>query len=392
MAQPAFSDVITDWNEKAVALVQPKMPPPQAHRAMTMVNLAMFDAINSIERRYQPYLTQLDAAPTTSKEAAAAVAAGTVLIGLLPQARDEVKGALASYLETVPSGKPRTDGIELGESVAAKMLESRANDGAGAPDTYRPRTTPGVYVPTAPTLAPMWPNVKPFAMTNPAQFRPAPPLKLDSTQWAADYNEIKELGSKNSNKRSAPQTENARFWLMVGPQAYFPIALQLVSAKKMSVIDSARFMALESIAMSDAILAVFDAKYHYEFWRPITAIRNGDLLKSKAIERDATWQPIDSTPPHPEYPCAHCIVAASFAAVVEGVMGPDVPPLSATSPTAPGITHRWSNLQAFVDEVSEARIWAGFHYRFSTKIGEKMGYGIGRHVVKNFLLPVTLRP
>jgi hypothetical protein len=391
MTQPAFCDVIVDWNEKAVALLQPKMPPPQGHRAMTMVNLAMFDAVNSVERRYQPYLTQLNSAPSTSKEAAAATAAGMVLIGLLPQARDEVKAALAAYLETVPSGKPKTEGIELGEAVAAKILEIRANDGSSAPDTYRPRTTPGVYVATAPTLAPMWPNVKPFAMTNPAQFRPEPPLKLDSTQWVADYNEIKELGSKNSSKRSVKQTEDARFWLITGPQAYFPIALQLVSTKKMSVIDSARFMALESIAMSDAILAVFDAKYHYEFWRPITAIRNGDLLNIvSTIERDAAWQPIDSTPPHPEYPCAHCIVAASFAAVVDGAIGTDAPPFSATSTTAPGVTHRWSNTQAFVTEVSEARIWAGFHYRFSTKVGEKMGYAIGGHVVKTTLQPVTL--
>jgi PAP2 superfamily len=390
MAQPAFSDVITDWNEKAVALIQPKMPPPQGHRAMTMVNLAMFDAVNSIERRYQPYLTQSNAAPSTSKEAAAAVAAGTVLIGLLPSARDEVNAVLASYLEAVPSGKPKSEGIELGEAVAAKVLENRAKDGSSAPDAYRPRTTPGVYVPTAPTLAPMWPNVKPFAMTSSAQFRPEPPLKLESTQWAADYNEIKELGSKNSSKRSAKQTEDARFWLITGPQAYFPIALQFVSAKKMSVVDSARFMALESIAMSDAILAVFDAKYHYEFWRPITAIRNGDLLNIvSTVERDATWQPIDNTPPHPEYPCAHCIVAASFAAVVDGAIGKDVPPFSATSPTAPGATHRWNNTQAFVTEVSEARIWAGFHYRFSTNVGEKMGYAVGGYVVKNFLQPAT---
>jgi hypothetical protein len=389
-AQPAFSGVITDWNETAVALVQPRMPPPQGHRAMAMVNLAMFDAVNSIERRYRPYLTQLNAAPTTSKEAAAAVAAGTVLISVLPQARDEVKATLASYLETIPSGKPKTQGIELGEAVAAKILEARANDGSRASDAYRPRTTPGVYVPTALTLVPMWPNVKPFAMTEPTQFRPGPPLKLDSPQWAADYNEIKELGSRNSSKRSAKQTEDARFWLITGPQAYFPIALQLIAAKKMSLVDSARFMALESIAMSDAILAVFDAKYHYEFWRPITAIRNGDLLNSTTIERDATWQPIDNTPMHPEYPCAHCIVAAAFAAVVEGIIGADVPQISATSSTAPGVTHRWTDMRGFVNEVSEARIWAGFHYRFSTTIGEQMGYRIGAYVVQNLLQPVPL--
>jgi hypothetical protein len=390
IAQPASADVIMDWNEKAVAFVQPRMLPPQGHRAMAMVNLAMFDAVNSIDRRYQPYLTQLDSAPTTSKEAAAATAAGMVLIGLLPQARDEVKAALTSYLEAIPSGKPKADGIELGEAVAARILEARAKDGSDAPDAYRPRTSPGVYVPTAPTLAPAWPNVTPFAMKSPAQFRPGPPPKLDSAQWIADYNEIKELGSKSSSKRSDRQTEDARFWLIVGPRAYFPVMLQVVAAKKMSLVEAARFMALASVAMVDAIIAVFDAKYHYEFWRPITAIRNGDLLNSPAITRDATWQPIDSTPMHPEYPCAHCIVAASCAAVVTGVIGTDVREISATSPTAPGVTHRWADMQAFVKEVSEARIWAGFHYRSSTKVGEEMGYQIGRHVVKSYLQPVTL--
>ena len=141
--------------------------------------------------------------------------------------------------------------------------------------------------------------------------------------------------------------------------------------------------------MSDALLAVFDAKYHYAFWRPITAIRNGDLMNSAAIGRDAIWQPIDITPPHPEYPCAHCITAASLAAVAEGVIGTDLPPVSATSPTAPGATHRWTTMQAFVNEVSEARILAGFHYRSSTTVGEQMGHRIGDYAVKNVLQPVT---
>jgi hypothetical protein len=390
VAQPAWADVITDWNEKAVAFVQPRMPPPQAHRAMAMVHLAMFDAVNSIDRRYRPYLVQLTAVSTASKEAAAAVAAVGVLAGLLPQTKDEVKAALAGYLDAIPSGKAKMEGVEIGQAVATKILDARAKDGADAPDAYRPRTTPGTYVPTALTLAPMWPNVRPFTLTSSSQFRPEPPPKLDSTEWANDYKEIKELGSKISSKRSAKQSEDARFWLITGPLAYDPIVRQLVAGKKMSHVEGARFMALTSVAMADALIAVLDAKYHYEFWRPITAIRNGDRLDTPGIERDATWQPIDNTPMHPEYPCAHCIVAASFAAVVDGVLGADVPEISATSPTAPGVTHRWTNVRAFVNEVSEARIWAGFHYRFSTKVGQEMGYGIGGHVVKNFLQPVAL--
>ena len=142
--------------------------------------------------------------------------------------------------------------------------------------------------------------------------------------------------------------------------------------------------------MEDAIIAVLDAKYHYEFWRPITAIRNGDLQNNPAISRDPSWQPIDDTPMHPEYPCAHCIVAASIAAVMEGVLGRDVPEFSAISTTAPGITHRWSNAQALVKEVSQARIWAGFHYRFSTQVGADMGYRIGGYVVEKCMQPLAV--
>ena len=389
-AQPALANVITDWNEKAVALVQPLMPPPQGHRAMTMVNLAMFEAVNSVEHRYQPYLAQVDAAPAVLQDAAAAVAAATVLIGLLPQAEHDVKIALVDYLAAIPSGPAMTTSIVLGQGVAAAILAARANDGTDAPDAYRPRTSPGVYVPTAPPLVPMWPNVKPFAIAAAEQFRPEPPPKLDSAQWIADYDEIRQLGSRRSSKRSARQTEDARFWLLTGPRAYFPIVVQLIAARKMTELDSARFAALASMAMSDAILAVFDAKYHYEFWRPITAIRSGDLMKNPAIERDPVWQPIDSTPMHPEYPCAHCIVAAALAAVAGEIVGAGIPAISANSPTAPGVTHRWTDTRSFVTEVSQARIWAGFHYRFSTQVGADMGYRIGAYVAKNSLQPLPI--
>ncbi len=387
----ARADVITDWNEKAVAFVKRRLPPPQAHRATAMMHVAMFDAVNSIERRYRPYLTQLPAAPASSREAAAVAAAGTVLVSLYPAAAGELKTALDAYLATIPDGPAKVEGTKLGEAVAAKVLEARAKDGSDAPDDYRPRTSPGVYVPTPPTLAPMWPKVKPFAMTSPSQFRPEPPISLASEQWAADLNEIKGYGSKTSAKRTARQTEDARFWLMTGPQAYDPIVRQLVAARKMSLIDSARFMALTSVAAADALIAVLDAKYHYNFWRPVTAIRNGDLHGNPAVERDATWQPIDNTPMHPEYPCAHCIVASAVADVGEAVFGTaDVPEFSMTSLTAPGVTHRWTNLRALSDEISEARIWAGFHYHFSIHVGQDMGHKIGRYVVQNIMQPLNL--
>jgi hypothetical protein len=228
----------------------------------------------------------------------------------------------------------------------------------------------------------------PFALTSPSQFRAKPPPSLKSAEWARDYNEIKELGAKNSTKRTARQTENGRFWLLVGPLAYNPLPRQIVIAKNMDLLDSARFMALFSVAAVDAVIAVFDAKYKYEFWRPITAIRNGDIDGNPATERDATWQPIDATPMHPEYPCAHCILSSSVAAVIRGLLGSDeIPEVSLTSPFVPGVTHRFTDLRAYTDEVANARICAGFHYRFSTVAGREMGQKIGAYVVKSVMQP-----
>jgi hypothetical protein len=392
LATPVSADVITDWNEKTVTVVTKRtMLPPQAERVVATVHVAMFDAINSIERRYAPYMLQLPAAKETSKEAAAAAAATAVLAALLPNASDEMDAALAAYLATMPAGPARDDGIKLGQAVAARIATERAKDGASAADSYRPKTRAGVYVPTPITASSMWPNVTPFAMTSPAQFRPAPPIPLKGKQWASDYNEIKNLGGRSSTARSAQQSEHGRFWLITGPQSYYPIVRQLVAAKNMNLLDSARFMALVSVATADAFIAVFDAKYHYDFWRPITAIRNGDIDDNPATERDATWQPIDNTPMHPEYPCAHCITSAAVASVAEMVLGSaDVPELVMTSSAAPGVTHRWTNLWAYADEVALARIWAGFHYRFSTRVGQDMGREIGRFVVHKVMQAATV--
>jgi len=386
----ASANVITDWDEKAVAIVTP-MSPYTAQRVMGMVHIAMFDAVNSIERRYRPYLVQLPADPATSKEAAAASAAAAVLATIDSKTAGEMKGALAAYLASIPDGAGKSDGLKLGEAVAARVVEARANDGADAPDDYRPRTTPGVYVATPITAGSAWPHVKPFVMTKGSLFRPAPPISLKSEEWAADFNELKDYGGKTSAKRSAQQTEIARFWLMVGPQAYHPFARKLVMAKEMDVSDSARFMALVAVGLNEALIAVFDAKYHYNFWRPITAIRNGDIDDNPGTDREATWQPIDNTPMHPEYPCAHCILSGSVAGVVKAVLGTvEIPDVAVTSPTAPGVAHRWTNLMAFTDEVANARIWAGFHYRFSTRVGTGMGLQIGEYVVKNVMQPAVM--
>ncbi|UPK01230.1 vanadium-dependent haloperoxidase [Bradyrhizobium sp. 170] len=392
-APSTFANVITDWDQKALAVVAPMASlggtsPYMAQRMMGMVHAAMFDAVNSIDRQYRPYVAQLPADPGTSKEAAAAAAAAAVLTTIDAKTADEMKVALATYLASIPDGLAKWSGVRLGEAAAAKIVAARANDGCDAPDVYRPRTTPGVYVPTPITISSMWPDMKPFALTRGSQFRPGPPISLDSKEWATDYNELREYGGQTSAKRTPEQTEIARFWLVGPPVAYHPFVRSLVTAKQMSVVDGARFMALVAIGLNDAIIAVLDAKYHYNFWRPITAIRNGDLDGNPATDREATWQPISNTPMHPEYPCSHCIQSGTVAAVVEAVLGSmDIPETAMTSPTAPGVTRRWTNMTAYTEEVANARIWAGFHYRFSTRVGTEMGLEIGEHVVRNVMQP-----
>jgi len=380
----ASANVIADWDAKALAVILPATPVPLNQREAALVHLAMFDAINSIERRYRPYVVALPAAATTSRDAAAASAAASVLASLHPQAAADIKATLSTYLAGIPDGDAKTEGVRLGAAVAAKILEARADDGATAPDAYRPKTRPGVYIPTPITVGWAWTRMRPFALEKPSQFRPGPPPALDTREWAAAFDEIKTFGSKTSTARSPQQTETARFWLAVGPAAYHQLPRQLIVARNMSAIDSARLMALYAIAVSDALAAVYEAKYHYELWRPITAIRSGDDASA------ASWQPIDNTPMHPEYPCAHCISAGAAAAVIEKVLGSkSIQEVAMTSTTAPGVTHRWSDLDAFCQEVSDARIWAGFHYRFSTVVGTDMGLRIGDYAVQNLMQPVS---
>ena len=381
------ADVVTDWDTRATAVASAGA---LGERELAIVDIAMFDAVNSIDRHYRPYLIQLPAAATVSPEAAAASAAANALAALHPQNAGDFKTALSDYLSGLSAPRDAVlAGQELGAAIARKVVESRANDGATDPDPYRPKTRPGVYVPTATMVAATWPTLKPFALASPSQFRPGPPISLASKEYATDYNEINEYGGRTSVKRTAAQTEAAKFWLMVGPQAYHPIARQMVAARHLNLVDSARFMAAFALALTDAYIAVFDAKYHYDFWRPVTAIRNGDLDGNAATEVDPNWQPLDATPMHPEYPCAHCILSSTAVTVIESLVGrKDLPELTLTSPTAPGVTHHWTELDSFTAEVANARIWSGFHYRFSTRVGADMGRQVGRYVAEHVMQPV----
>ena len=388
-AAPVGADVITDWNQKALPIVTKYSLGAPAYRDLAIMHLAMYQCVNSIEPRYEPYKTKLDAPATASKEAAAAVSAAVVLSKLHPDDQAKIDAELKQYLAQIPDGPAKDEGIALGQKVADGLLTLRANDGSNEPDSYRPRTTAGRYVATAPVVVPMWGKVAPFAMKSGSQFRPGPPIDLKSREWAENYNEIKAIGAKNSTTRTPLQTETGRLWLYTGPGTFMPLAVQLAQAKGLSVNENARLFTLVAMATADAMVAIFDAKYHYEFWRPITAIRNGDIDGNPQTERDATWDSLGPSPMHPEYPCAHCIVAGAAGTVMQAFFGTGtLPEFSLTTPTAPGVTHRWTRLEDYIGEPSNARIWSGIHYRFSTKVGTEMGRKIADYTVQNFLRPL----
>ena len=382
----ARADVVTEWNAKAEAIgIEKQILPAFNARQMAILQVAVFEAVNAIERRYAPYKLNLTAERSVSKEAAAAAAAHGVLLVFHPERQAALDSALTASLAAIPDGDAKAKGVELGRKAAAEIIALRAKDGANEPENYRPHTSAGVYVPTVIPVFSHFPAVTPFAITSGTQFRPPAPPALDSEVWTRDVNEIRELGARNSTVRTAEQTEIGRFWLMTGPRSYNPIVRQIAAVREMDVVDCARLMALVAIAGNDAIVAVMDAKYAYNLWRPVTAIRNADITGNKATPRDASWLPLADTPMHPEYPCAHCITSSAVGAVLMNLLGDKVPEFTLTSTTLPGVTRKWTSVKAYNDEVAAARIYAGFHYRFSTIVGQEMGRKIGDLVVQTQL-------
>jgi len=390
LATSAHADVVMDWNAKGEAITIEKQDPPAvATRSMALLQVAMFEAINAVDRRYTGFKLDLAAEKNTSKEAAAAAAAHGVLIALYPDQRAKLDTVLAMSLGAIAEGDPKDKGTALGRKAAAEIVALRARDGSNAPDSYRPHTSAGVYVPTTIPLGSTDGAITPWTMTSGSQFRPAPPPALDSATWTADLNEIRLLGARNSAVRTPEQTTIGRFWFAVGPRTWNPLVRQIAAAKDLDLVDCARLFALVAMAGHDAYIAVFDAKYAYNFWRPITAIRNADITGNTATPREAAWLPLGDTPMHPEYPCAHCITSSAVGTVLQSIVGNDVGEISLTSPSVPGVTRKWARVQDYMDEVSSARVYAGFHYRFSTKVGEDMGRKIGELTVARQLRGVT---
>lgn len=383
----AMADAVLDWNEHAVATVLAARPlPPDGARAMAMIHVSMFDAINALERRYRFYCAELPPVAQVSAEAAAAAAAHVVLLHLFPEQRRTIEQVWSESLNRLSHEQGLHGGIALGEQAARNCIARRATDGVGAPNLYRPVTTPGVYVPTSLPVSYDWRAVQPWFLDSPLQFRPDPPPALTSVLWAQDYNEIVAVGGRDSRARAPEQTETARFWTMAGVASWNPIIRACAVAGSLSLLENARIFALVNMVTTDAYIATFEAKYTFHFWRPITAIRNGDIDGNDDTASDAGWSPLVETPLHPEYPCAHCVIAGAVAQVLEEEFGTgNVCQISMSSSTAPGVTHRWERIADYATEVNNGRVWGGVHYRHSTEVGERMGRSIGRKGIESVL-------
>jgi hypothetical protein len=297
----------------------------------------------------------------------------------MPIKQREIETLYQASLTKIAAGRSKTKGIEVGEKAAVAILATRVDDGFETLETYRPYTIAGIYVPTVIPLASHWVQRKPWLMSSPSQFRPGPPPDLKSEAWARDYNEIKSLGRKQNSKRTTDQTDIARFWEATGPTIYHGVIRSVAELPGREITRNARFLMMMTQAMDDAMIAIFDAKYHYNFWRPITAIRNGDIDGNDATERDASWTPFISTPMHPEYPCAHCIVSGAVGTVIQAEIGSDsMPVLGTTSPSANNAKRTWIKVEDFIQEVANGRIYDGVHFRTSTEVGTEMGRKIGK--------------
>ena len=364
-SSPAHADAVTDWNLKAGEVIaDAKLGTPPAVRVMAMVQTAVYEAAKATSAG-------------ASMNAAIATAHHGTLVKLVPAQQAAIDAAYAAALAQIADGPEKTLGIDEGKRAAAMVLAERAVDVIPG-ESYRPHTTAGTYVPTAAAAAPQWGARKPWLMATPAQFRPAAPPALGSSAWARDYNEVKAIGSKNSTVRSPEQTEIARFWEFSAPSIYHGVVRSVAVQPGRDVVRNARLFAAVAQAMDDALIGVFEAKYHYNFWRPATAIRNGDIDGNDATEREATWAPLIDAPMHPEYPSGHSILAATVATVLQADIGKATTPvLMTTSPTAKNAERRWNTIADFSREVSDSRVYAGIHYRSALDAGAAMGKQIG---------------
>jgi hypothetical protein len=414
----ARANAVTYWDEiTSNAIVAPVptgagQPPPVAALSFAMVQGAVYDAVNAIDRGYQPYLMQPPSNPTDSKEAATAAAAYRVLVGfddlpgLFPLQRPTLQPIYNIYIATLPNDPPgsRDAGIAIGESTARAMLIERQNDGRFGPPPVLYPPAPGIWRPTPPNNgndpAPWVGNVRPFLVPNVEMLRTDGPNALTSAEYAEDFNEIKEIGSLTSITRTADQTDAAIWWQEHAQSLYHRMFRMLAEDHGLGIVRSARMFAMLSLAGADASIGCWNDKYYWQFWRPITAIREADTDGNPATEPDPTWWPLFHpttpvcnppalvTPPFPDHPSGHSCVTSAFVHTLQNFFGTDRIAIRNAYSTKSCTYRSFDRFSDALKEVIDARVWAGIHFRTADTQGAVLGNKVAHYLRSHYFQPV----
>ena len=387
------TDMVLDWNGHAVTAIVgvAGQRPEKGLIRLAMVHDAIYDAVNAIDGYpFRSYGVTPNVVSPASPEAATAAAAHDVLVALFPAQQADLDAKYSESLAAIPDSPAKTNGISVGQQAASGILALRVNDGRDAVVPYTPGSGPGVWIPTPPgflpAASPETAYVQAFALNSPSQFRAEPPPALTSDTWTRDYNETKSLGSATSTSRTAEQTDIGRFWsdqpILQWNRAWRNISID----RRLSLSDNARFFAMLASASADAIIACWDSKYSYSFWRPVTAIRAGDTDGNPDTEADSNWIGLVVTPNHPEYPAAHGCFSGASTHTLRFFFGTDSFDFGIDSNVA-GLTNPARSYGSFsqaLDEVLNARVYGGMHYRNSTNKGAKIGKQVSHFLTRHF--------
>jgi hypothetical protein len=377
----ARADAVTEWNLNATnALIVSAAQPPQVSVPhLAMVHGAVYDAVNAIEGGYEPYLLSSHSAqPSDSKRAAAATAAYRVLAHLVPAQQTTLDALYAASLSGVPDGPSKTGGIAVGEHAATAMIQARTNDGRFGSFRFAVGSAPGVWRPVLPAFvndpAAWLKDVRPFLIKDPSQFRSKGPLELTSHRYAREFDEVKSLGSLTSTERTPDQTHAARYWAENPPATWSRVFRTLSAQQGLTLVENARLYAMLYTTAADALIAVWDDKAYWSFWRPITAIREAGSDGNPLTQPQAGWTPLIATPPYPEHPSGHTGLSGSIVKTLQQFFGTDE--IAWTDTNNAGLTRSFSSLSEAIDEIVDARVWSGIHFRAADVQGQR----IARHV------------
>ena len=387
----AGGDVVLEWNSITLATIRNQNPFAQA-RFAAITQLAVFEAVNAITGEYEPYLGSIGAPPGSSAEAAAVAAAHRVLVTYFPGSASMLDAARASSLSVIPDGQGKADGIAAGEAAAAAMVALRANDGSSSPALYVPvNDGPGEWQLTPSCtlgggLFYHWRAVTPFAIPSAAAFRAAAPPALSGAVYANDYDEVQRVGAAGSIERPQDRADVALFFAVTsGAALWNSAARQAAAAQDRPLSHSARALAVLNMAISDSLVASFETKYHYRLWRPETAIQLGHVDGNDKTAGDAGFAPFVATPCFPSYPSAHASSAYAALEVLTRIYDGGGHTVMLSNPAVPWLALSYTRFKAIADDIDDARVYGGIHFRFDQEGGARQGKSVGAYVIGNTL-------